>query len=88
MGQERFEASVVDVMSYVLHRADTTIVNLMDLFNHMMAAKDIGIGELTLPDQQKRDVDQIGITIDGLYRTFRSVTSQDKSEIITLLDPL
>ncbi|XP_031129411.1 uncharacterized protein LOC116031369 [Ipomoea triloba] len=88
VGEERFESSAVDVMSYVLHRADTTLVNLMNLFDHMMAVKDVGIGDLTLPDQQKHDVDEIGVVVDALYRSFRSVTHQDKTEIVDFLDPL
>ncbi|XP_019168380.1 PREDICTED: uncharacterized protein LOC109164080 [Ipomoea nil] len=88
VGEERFESSVVSVMMYVLDRADTTIINLKNLFDHMMAVKDVGIGDLTLPDEQKREIDLLGFTIDELYRTFRSVTSQDKTEIIDLLDPL
>ncbi|VFQ83431.1 unnamed protein product [Cuscuta campestris] len=88
VGQARFEKSISNLISYVLHRVDTVVGNIMDLFNNMLAAKDVGVGQISLPEKQKNDVDQIGSTINGVYQSFRDFTTKSGNDVISYLNPL
>ncbi|CAH9107062.1 unnamed protein product [Cuscuta europaea] len=88
VGQARFETSVGNLISYILHRADTVAVSLMDLFNNILAAKNIGIGNIILPEKQMNDVEQIQNKINGVYHNFRDITTKNGNDIISWLNPV
>ncbi|CAH9076120.1 unnamed protein product [Cuscuta epithymum] len=88
VAQARFETSVGNLISYILHRADTVAISLMDLFNNILAAKDVGIQNIILPEKQRNDVEQIQNKINGVYHSFRDITTKNGNGIISWLNPL
>ncbi|KAA8535248.1 hypothetical protein F0562_030251 [Nyssa sinensis] len=45
-GQENFQTSIVNILSYVLHQADTVVENLTNLFSYLVSAKNVVPAEL------------------------------------------
>ncbi|CAH9076122.1 unnamed protein product [Cuscuta epithymum] len=60
----------------------------MDLFNNILAAKDVGIQNIILPEKQRNDVEQIQNKINGVYHSFRDITTKNGNGIISWLNPL
>lgn len=87
-GQAKFQNSIVNILSYILHQADTVVVNLQNLLSNLEAAKSVGVGQITLPDEIKGEIDTMAITINQLADTFHNVTGKNSHDIRNFLDPL
>ncbi|CAK9159019.1 unnamed protein product [Ilex paraguariensis] len=87
-GQEKFQNSIVDTLSYLLHEADTIIVNLKNLFDNLLSAKNVAVGQSSLTAEYQNSIDDIGKTINIVSDEFRNVTGKNSNEIRSFLDPM
>ncbi|KAL3535944.1 hypothetical protein ACH5RR_004405 [Cinchona calisaya] len=88
MGQGKFESSIVNTSSFVLHKADDVIVNLKDILDNLNAAKNTSIGQSVLPDNLKAQINGITGTIEGVTTNFRNVTQKNSHDIENFLNPM
>ncbi|KAL2534860.1 hypothetical protein Adt_08211 [Abeliophyllum distichum] len=87
-GQAKFQNSIVNIVSYILHQADTVVENLKHLLDNLEAAKGVGVGQISLPHEFKGEIDNMGVTINQLADTFHNVTGKNSDEIRNFLNPL
>nr|XP_027066666.1 uncharacterized protein LOC113692456 [Coffea arabica]XP_027070509.1 uncharacterized protein LOC113695575 [Coffea arabica] len=87
-GQDKFQDSIVNTTSFVLHEADDVIVKLGDVLHDLLAAKNSSVGRAVLPDDLKADIDSTGKTINAVTAQFRNITTKNSQDIRSLLSPL
>lgn len=88
MGQNKFQDSIVNTTSFFLHKADEVIVNLRNVLDNLMAAKNIGVGQAALPDKLKANIDDARKTINDVTASFRIITQKNSHDIRSFLHPL
>ncbi|KAM7508280.1 hypothetical protein LguiA_018733 [Lonicera macranthoides] len=88
IGQEKFQHSIVGIMSYILKEADTVLVNLQDLLNNLLSAKKVGIGPAALPAELQSKIDGISKEINDVASHFRNITTTNSNEIRVLMHPV
>ncbi|PSS08175.1 Protein tweety like [Actinidia chinensis var. chinensis] len=87
-GQEEFQNSTVNVFSYILKQADTIVHNLREIFNYLLGAKKIGVGEVVLPPDLVTKIDQMQGQINGVADHLLNITGKSSAVIRHVTDPV
>uniref|UniRef100_A0A5B7BHK8 Uncharacterized protein n=1 Tax=Davidia involucrata TaxID=16924 RepID=A0A5B7BHK8_DAVIN len=81
-GQEKFNSSIVNILSYVLRQADTVVSNLTNLFNYLLSAKS------AVPTELRGDIDHIHTQINLVSSNIHNVTGKSSKDIGHFLYPV
>ncbi|KAA8535239.1 hypothetical protein F0562_030242 [Nyssa sinensis] len=81
-GQENFQTSIVNILSYVLHRADTVVENLTNLFSYLVSAKNV------VPAELRGNIDGIHMQINLVSTTILNVTGNSSKDLGILFSPI
>ncbi|KAF5956525.1 hypothetical protein HYC85_003750 [Camellia sinensis] len=88
IGQAKFTTSIVDVLTFILIQANTTVQKLKDVFNYLLAAKNIGVGKMLLPADLQANIDEIQRQINVIADNLQNVTANSSKDLRNFLDPI
>ncbi|CAL5328623.1 unnamed protein product [Camellia sinensis] len=88
IGQAKFKTSIVDVLTFILVQANTTVQKLKDIFNYLLAAKNIGVGKMLLPADLQANIDEIQREINVIADNLQNVTANSSKDLRNFLDPM
>ncbi|KAL6974024.1 hypothetical protein U1Q18_028207 [Sarracenia purpurea var. burkii] len=87
-GQGKLQTSTINGLAFILKHVDITVQNLMDLFNYLLGAKKIGVGQVSLPAELMANIDKMQGEINGIAGSFRNVTEMKSENIRNFINPL
>lgn len=87
-GQEKFHSSIIDTLQYVVSQADDTSDTLRNVSQHLVAAKQTNVVQVSLPPTVQTDIDQLQTTIDTSATTLTTKTQENSRDIKKRIDSL
>lgn len=81
MGQGQFHSSTTNILGYVVDQADTTAEKLRSVSYYLSAAKKIGVGSLSLPEEIQSKIDNVQSQINGYANILSDKTAKNKDVI-------
>ncbi|KAF8400575.1 hypothetical protein HHK36_013874 [Tetracentron sinense] len=85
-GQGEFHSSTMNTLEYVVKQADTTVVNLKNVSDYLVAAKRIGVAQVSLPSNVQANIDNIKMKIHAAASTLSKQTVKNSKDIQDVLD--
>ena len=86
--QGEFQNSTVNVFGYILKQADTIVQKLREIFNYLLGAKKIGVGEVVLPPELVAKIEQMQGQINGIADQLLNITGKSSVVIRQVTDPM
>ncbi|KAK6944420.1 hypothetical protein RJ641_025522 [Dillenia turbinata] len=84
--QGKFHSSTTNTLHYVVNQANNTYENLQDVSHSLSSAKQIGIGQTTLPPSVRSTIDQIDAKINSSSNSLHVTTSKNAHDIQEVFD--
>ncbi|KAH7835572.1 hypothetical protein Vadar_027473 [Vaccinium darrowii] len=88
IGKEKFQESQVTVVSYVLKEANTVVQNLRNVFNYLMAAKEIDNGQALLSGELQTQIDVMQKNVNDFADKLGTVAENRSEDIRKYIQPL
>lgn len=85
-GQGKFHTSTTTTLRYVVSQANLTVDNLNNISHYLDEAKNIGIGQVTLPENIQNKIIDVQKKIDSASTTLSVKTQDNSKNIRTALD--
>ncbi|XP_047941033.1 uncharacterized protein LOC125188300 [Salvia hispanica] len=85
-GHEKFYSSTIDTLQYVVSQADGTSDTLRNVSQHLVAAKQTNVVQVSLPPTVQTDIDHLQTMIDTSATTLTTTTEQNSRDIKKLVD--
>ncbi|KAL3511940.1 hypothetical protein ACH5RR_024657 [Cinchona calisaya] len=84
-GQGKFHNTTTDILKYVVGQADSTVDNLMNVSDYLAAAKQVGVGNVFLPPDVQKHIDEVDAKINSAASTLQSETERNRNRIDDIL---
>lgn len=85
-GQGKFHASTTTTLRYVVSQANFTVDNLNNVSQYLSEAKNIGVEQVTLPENIQNKINDIQTKMDSAATTLSDKTNDNSRKIRTVLD--
>ncbi|WOL18337.1 hypothetical protein Cni_G27131 [Canna indica] len=85
-GQEKFHGSTSSTLDFVVGQSNTTVSNLRNFSNNLADANKVGVGQISLPADQKATVDAVVRRLNNAANDVSSRTSDNSKKIQDYLD--
>lgn len=87
-GHEKFYSSTIDTLQYVVSQADDTSDTLRNVSQHLVAAKQTNVVQVSLPPTVQTHIDHLQTMIDTSATTLTTTTEQNSRDIKKLVDSM
>ncbi|XP_016502860.2 uncharacterized protein LOC107820996 isoform X1 [Nicotiana tabacum] len=85
-GQEKFHSSTINTLDYMVHQANATADNLMNVSVYLAAAKQLAVDNVSIPANVQTDIDYIQTKITSSASTLSTKTAGNKGDIEHLIE--
>ncbi|KAF3663119.1 putative trafficking protein particle complex subunit 9-like [Capsicum annuum] len=85
-GQEKFHSSTINTLDYVVHQANDTADNLMNVSVYLAAAKQLSVDRILIPANVQTDIDYVQTKITSSASTLSTKTADNKDDIEHLIE--
>ncbi|KMT02704.1 hypothetical protein BVRB_8g192950 [Beta vulgaris subsp. vulgaris] len=85
-GQGKFHASTTTTLRYVVYQADYTVENLNNVSQNLDDAKNIGVGQMRLPEDLQNRINDIQSKMSSAANTLDQRTQENSRRIRRVLD--
>lgn len=85
-GQEKFHSSTLNTLDYVVHQANITADNLMDVSVYLAAAKQLAVDRILIPANVQTDIDYVQTKITSSSSTLSTKTADNKDDAEHLIE--
>ncbi|XP_060216223.1 uncharacterized protein LOC132643701 isoform X2 [Lycium barbarum] len=79
-GQEKFHSSTINTLDYVVHQANATADNLMNVSLYLAAAKQLAVDKILIPANVQTDIDYVQTKITSSASTLSTKTADNKDD--------
>ncbi|KAJ8560250.1 hypothetical protein K7X08_004308 [Anisodus acutangulus] len=87
-GQEKFHSSTINTLDYVVHQANATVDNLMNVSLYLEAAKQLAVDKILIPANVQTDIDYVQTKITSSASTLSTKTADNKDDIEHLIESM
>ncbi|KAH6790787.1 transmembrane protein [Perilla frutescens var. frutescens] len=87
-GQGKFHSNSINSLQYVVNEAESTSQSLRNVSEHLVAAKQTSVVQVSLPPNVQTDIDRIQTMIDTSATTLTTTTQHNSRHINKLLHSL
>ncbi|CAN4097899.1 unnamed protein product [Withania somnifera] len=85
-GQEKFHSSTVNTLDYVVHQANATARDLMNVSVYLAAAKQLAVDKILIPANVQTDIDYVQTKITSSANTLSTKTADNKDDTEHLIE--
>ncbi|XP_057776512.1 uncharacterized protein LOC130995293 [Salvia miltiorrhiza] len=85
-GQEKMYSSIIDTLNYVVSEADETSDTLRNVSQHLVAAKQTTVVQVSLPPTVQTDIDQLQGMLEASATTLATKTEENSRDVKKLMD--
>ncbi|XP_021757840.1 uncharacterized protein LOC110722847 [Chenopodium quinoa] len=85
-GQQKFHNSTATTLRYVVDQANYTVENLNNVSHYLDEAKNIGVGQMRLPETLQNKISDIQTKMSSAANTLESRTNENSKKIRRVLD--
>ncbi|KAH9616764.1 hypothetical protein KSS87_006872, partial [Heliosperma pusillum] len=85
-GQGKFHASTTTTLNYVVNQANFTVENLNNVSEFLSEAKNIGVGQMKLPENLQNQINDVQAKINKASTTLQEKTQDNSRKIRKVLD--